>query len=1111
MSRYATSNAGPDETVSHESGLAALRASPAFRGPAEPLEDHDHANDHFALVYESQDEQFAAAIPFIRQGLERDERCLYITFENSREEVLAAMRDYGIDVDAALESGQLSIHDEQETYLRNETFDADETVAFIDAAIEDATEEYEALRMTGEMSSVLAEDPGCEELVKCEAKANYLFDDVDGLALCQYNRERFPAEVIRDVLNTHPLLVHDGRISHNVYYTPPEEFFGDERAEREVERLLGSLRERTDAKAALRESEEQLRALIDVLPVGVFVADGDGRIVEWNDAAEEIWGGDVPDATSVAEYDRYRGWWADTGEPVDAGEWALARALRGEAVTDPEEIEIEGFDGERRTVLNHGVPVRDADGEVTRAVAAIVDITERKTHERYLRELSEITADPELATDEKIERVLEVGCERLDLPVGTFERDHGTRLEVERVPEGRRALADGSLAAAMDQYSRQVADSGGPVTISDTRAADEATALPTDEAGLRTYVGIPVVVGGDAYGTLCFADTAPRDGTFTDAERGFLDLMAQCVGYEIGRRRRESRLNLLDDVGRELLDAETAEAVAEGVVAATEDAFEEPVVAVGLYDQERGDLQPAARTDAAEALLAETSLFDRADGAGWRALIDGEPKRVADPIDRDGAVDSRDVAVSEAYIHPLGGYGVYVVGATAPDGFRRGDVGVIETGAASIRAALDRTDRELQLQERERALEAQNETLERMNRVNDTIRTIVKSLVEANTRDEIERVVCEELARTGPYELAWIGAADEVAGEVTPVESAGAEKGYLEDVTIILDESPEGHGPTGRALETGEPQFVDNILEDRSFEPWRQDALNRGYHATAAFPLTYDNTRFGVLNVYAGQPDVFDSLEREVLTELSDTVAHALNTIETKKALVSDHITELEFTVDDRNLGVVDLARELECEFEHMRLVPQADGGVRAFFAVRGAAASEVLAFEPRLPVSDLRVVSNPDDGPNVFEAAVTDESLTATVVDHGGRLRQVHVEDGTASVVVHLAADADVREFVEMFRATYPDSELTAQRTDAVPERTPFEFVTALTEELTDRQEEMLRTAYFNGYFEEPRARTASEIAESMDISQPTFNSHLRAAMRKLCRHIYEPDTDRA
>ncbi|MDF9747048.1 PAS domain-containing sensor histidine kinase [Natrinema salsiterrestre] len=147
--------------------------------------------------------------------------------------------------------------------------------------------------------------------------------------------------------------------------------------------------ERKQREQALQESRNQLRTLIDLLPVAVFVAEADGRIVKWNEAAEEIWGGEIAESQSVAEYERYDGWWADTGERVEPEEWALARALRGEEVTDPDVIEIEGFDGERRTVLNHGMPVRDANGEVSRAVVTLTDITERTEYQRKLEESNE--------------------------------------------------------------------------------------------------------------------------------------------------------------------------------------------------------------------------------------------------------------------------------------------------------------------------------------------------------------------------------------------------------------------------------------------------------------------------------------------------------------------------------------------------------------------------------------------------------------------------------------------------------------------------------------------------------------------------------------------------
>ena len=57
-------------------------------------------HDHLCLIYETQEEQFAAVIPFIRIGLERGEKCVYIVDDNTAVAVLEAMRADGIDIDS---------------------------------------------------------------------------------------------------------------------------------------------------------------------------------------------------------------------------------------------------------------------------------------------------------------------------------------------------------------------------------------------------------------------------------------------------------------------------------------------------------------------------------------------------------------------------------------------------------------------------------------------------------------------------------------------------------------------------------------------------------------------------------------------------------------------------------------------------------------------------------------------------------------------------------------------------------------------------------------------------------------------------------------------------
>lgn len=99
---------------------------------------------------------------------------------------------------------------------------------------------------------------------------------------------------------------------------------------------LTDITERKQAELELQQNKEQLQSLFEILPVGVIVADQDGGIVEVNDAAEDIWGGDVFDADSLEEYDKFPVTWAETGERVQRDEWTTARVLQGEEITEHE-------------------------------------------------------------------------------------------------------------------------------------------------------------------------------------------------------------------------------------------------------------------------------------------------------------------------------------------------------------------------------------------------------------------------------------------------------------------------------------------------------------------------------------------------------------------------------------------------------------------------------------------------------------------------------------------------------------------------------------------------------------------------------------------------------
>ena len=127
-------------------------------------------HDHLSLIYETREEQLSAAVPFVKIGLEKGEKCFYIADENTAEAVLSAMQGYGIDIKKSIKSGQLHLVTKQEAYLKDSRFEPNAMVEFLSAEVRKAKEEgYSALRVTGEMTWALGEAPGNERLIEYES------------------------------------------------------------------------------------------------------------------------------------------------------------------------------------------------------------------------------------------------------------------------------------------------------------------------------------------------------------------------------------------------------------------------------------------------------------------------------------------------------------------------------------------------------------------------------------------------------------------------------------------------------------------------------------------------------------------------------------------------------------------------------------------------------------------------------------------------------------------------------------------------------------------------------------------------------------------------------
>ena len=291
-------------------------------------------------------------------------------------------------------------------------------------------------------------------------------------------------------------------------------------------------------RAALLESERNathLQAVLDVLPVGVYIAEADGSVNKWNRAGRALWGDDTPTVNGSADYERYKAVWADTGLPITSEERATSRALRTGAVIADEEIIIHAADGRQKTVLNSAGPIRNANGQITGAVVTQVDITERKRLEREVADRA-----TELTT------ILDAMTEGITF----YDADGGIRLQnaaARRMFEQmgiNEAQLDGTVlaqrAAAYDVRDVQ----GNPLpqeqwpvnrilsgeTLSGTDLAETSLMIGLDQELIVSYSGAPL---RDQHGNITGAVVVERDVTQSRQFEREREQMLGLVSHEL--------------------------------------------------------------------------------------------------------------------------------------------------------------------------------------------------------------------------------------------------------------------------------------------------------------------------------------------------------------------------------------------------------------------------------------------------------------------------------------------------------------------------------------------------------------------------------------------------
>ncbi len=618
-----------------------------------------------------------------------------------------------------------------------------------------------------------------------------------------------------------------------------------------------------------REEElERYETIVETMSDGVYVIDDDGTITMANESYAELLGyapdevlgmnaADIVDADVSAEARRLH-------EELAAGECGTARLEAELTTNDGNEIIAEATFG----LIDTGT-----DGH--ERVGVVRDVTQRKAREQRL---------------EQYETIVET------IDDGIYAVDGAGRFTL--VNHGFVRLTGFDRAELLGAHASKVQEDN--ITVEAESQAREIA------AGEREVGSVEVdVVTKDG-------DTVPCETRFTLVESapeggrcGVVRDISDRLEQERELERRLTQQEMVAELGQRALDDSDVDTLMAEATRMVADVLDTDYCKVLELADSGETLRLRQGVGWADGVVgsAEISALDDESQAAYTLGVD-DPVVVEDLTAEDrfsgpDLLTDHDVrsGISTVIGSASDPWGILGAHDTEVRSLSETDVKFVQSVANVLAAARNR-------HEDEAALRRHREQLAALDSLNAVVRETTKAAIEQPTRDQIESVVCENLARADSYEFAWVGVPDLSTDTVTVRTASGADD-YLEDITVTADpEDPRGQGPTGRALRTGEMQVCRDLVESERHRPWRDRVAATEVRSSAAIPLTQGQNVYGVLNVYSARPDAFEAAEQDVVSQLGEMVGHAIAATERKRALIGDEVVELEFVVRDLFEGI---------------------------------------------------------------------------------------------------------------------------------------------------------------------------------------------------------------
>ena len=215
---------------------------------------------HVCLAHVTRDEKHKTVATFLRDGLRRGERCLYLADHDQHEAVCGLLHRAGLAVDSLRERQALTLRPLSDAHGPDGQFDPERPAALARALIEGAHRGgFNGFRLAGDTSSLIqADELAVDKLPRYEAGITDLVHGTRGAALCVYDRRTTPSQVLDVVLRTHPVAFLSGRLCANPFCEPASYNLGNVGQSRKIDWMINQILHAEEGQRLLHSMNDAL-------------------------------------------------------------------------------------------------------------------------------------------------------------------------------------------------------------------------------------------------------------------------------------------------------------------------------------------------------------------------------------------------------------------------------------------------------------------------------------------------------------------------------------------------------------------------------------------------------------------------------------------------------------------------------------------------------------------------------------------------------------------------------------------------------------------------------------------------------------------------------------